>query len=248
MRRDAIHGVRVPALSPADAINGVPTDVSIHSLGRDLIFTEEYRLYLKGSERVKILLLADIADKALWDYLDRSLLEDIGLVLACGDLPAEYLSFLTCFTHAPILYVHGNHDSGYEKKPPEGCVCVEDTIYTVNGLRILGLGGSMKYRHAPHMYNEREMALRAWKLGWKLFRNKGFDILLTHAPARGVGDQDDLPHRGFETFKRLMDRYHPRYMVHGHVHPQYAAMDFKRERKYGETTVVNAYKRYVIEI
>ena len=196
---------------------------------------------------MKILLLSDTADPALWDYLDRSLLEGIELVLACGDLPAEYLSFLTCFTHAPILYVHGNHDSGYEEKPPEGCVCVEDQIYTVNGLRVLGLGGCMKYRPAPHMYDEREMAARVRRLWWQLYRNMGFDILLTHAPARGLGDQDDLPHRGFQTFNRLMDKYHPRLMVHGHVHPQYAALDFKRERLYGDTRVVNAYKRYVIE-
>ena len=194
------------------------------------------------------MLLSDIADKALWDYLDRSLLEGIDLVLSCGDLPAEYLSFLTCFTHAPILYVHGNHDSGYERKPPEGCVCVEDTIYTVNGLRILGLGGSMKYRPAPNMYTERQMRWRVRRLWWQLFRHRGFDILLTHAPARGIGDQDDLPHRGFETFNRLMAKYHPKYMVHGHVHPQYAVLDFKRERPCGDTIVVNAYKRYVIEI
>ena len=197
---------------------------------------------------MKILLLADTADKALWDFLDRSLLEGVGLVLACGDLPAAYLSFLTCFTHAPILYVHGNHDEAYDRQPPEGCICVEDTIYVHNGLRILGLGGSMRYRPGPHMYTEREMMLRVTKLGPRLLRHRGFDILLTHAPARGVGDQDDLPHRGFNAFNRLMDRCHPRYMVHGHVHPQYAAMDFKRERRYGETTVINAYKRYFIKL
>ena len=44
-----------------------------------------------------------------------------------------------------------------------------------------------------------------------------------------------------------MDKYHPRYVVLGHVHPQYAALSFTRERQYGETTVVNAYKRYFIE-
>ena len=197
---------------------------------------------------MKILLLSDIADKALWDYLDRSLLEGIELVLACGDLPAEYLSFLTCFTQAPILYVHGNHDSGYEKKPPEGCICVEDDIYVHNGVRILGLGGSMKYRPSTCMYTEREMNRRVRRLWWKLWRHKGFDILMTHAPARGVGDQDDLSHRGFTAFNRLMDKYHPRYMVHGHVHPQYAALSFKRERQYSETTVINGYKRYIIEI
>ena len=79
-------------------------------------------------------------------------------------------------------------------------------------------------------------------------RKKGFDILLTHAPARGLGDLDDIPHRGFEVFLHLMDRWHPKYLVYGHVHQEYGAMNFTRERRYGETTAVNAYKRYVIEI
>ncbi len=192
------------------------------------------------------MLLADTADKALWDYLDRRLLEDVDLILSCGDLPGEYLSFLTCFTHAPILYVHGNHDD-YVNRPPEGCVCVEDDLYEYQGLRVLGLGGSMKYRQAPNMYTEWQMANRARKLWWKIWRHGGFDILLTHAPASGVGDQSDLPHRGFQTFNRLMDRWKPRYMVHGHVHPEYAALSFRRERRYGQTLVVNGYKRYVID-
>ena len=58
----------------------------------------------------------------------------------------------------------------------------------------------------------------------------------------------DLPHRGFQAFLRLMDRYHPRYLVHGHVHPQYAALNFTRVLEYGQTTVVNAYKRYFIDL
>ena len=198
---------------------------------------------------MRIMVLADVADKALWDYLDRNLLEGIDLILSCGDLPAEYLSFLTCFTNAPILYVHGNHDERYDKKPPEGCTCVEDDIFEFQGVRILGLGGSMRYRpRVDHMYTEKEMRRRVRRLWFKLRKHKGFDILLTHAPAEGVGDLEDLPHRGFHSFLDLMDRYHPRYMVYGHVHPQYGALDFARERRYGQTTVVNAYKRYIIEI
>jgi len=196
---------------------------------------------------LKILVLADAADKMLWDYLNRDLLEGVELVLACGDLPAAYLSFLTCFTDAPVLYVHGNHDQNYEKKPPEGCICVEDDIYVYKGVRILGLGGSMRYRYGDHMYTEREMKARIRRLWLKLMRRKGFDILVSHAPAQGLGDQQDLPHRGFKCFLKLMDKYSPKYMVHGHVHPEYG-LDFKRERTYGNTKVVNAYKRYFIEI
>ena len=197
---------------------------------------------------MRIMVLSDTADKALWDYLDRSLLEGIDLVLSCGDLPAEYLSFLTCFTHAPILYVHGNHDDDYARKPPEGCICVEDDIYVHEGVRILGLGGSMRYRDGEHMYSEREMRRRVRRLWWKLRRHGGFDILLAHAPAYGVGDREDLPHRGFKAFIDLMDRWQPKYLVYGHVHPQYGALSFQRERAHGGTTCVNAYKRYIIEI
>ena len=87
---------------------------------------------------MRILALSDTPDKQLWDYLDRRLLDGVDLVLSCGDLPAEYLSFLTCFTNATILYVHGNHDTRYERQPPEGCICIEDSIYVHDGVRRLG--------------------------------------------------------------------------------------------------------------
>ena len=196
---------------------------------------------------MKILLLADEPDVRLWDHLDRSLLEDIDLVISCGDLPAEYLSFITCFTNAPILYVHGNHDTRYEKKPTEGCICIEDAIYNFNGLRILGLGGSMRYKPGAHQYTEREMAKRIRKLRFKLFRSRGFDVLVAHAPMRGVGDAEDLAHKGFESFCALIDQYRPSYFIHGHVHKTYD-FRFRREQKYGETTVVNAWTSYIIDI
>ena len=69
---------------------------------------------------MKILLLADEPNLRLWDYLDRTLLEGIDLILSCGDLPASYLSFLTCFTDAPILYIHGNHDVVLRAEPARG--------------------------------------------------------------------------------------------------------------------------------
>ncbi|MBQ2990665.1 MAG: metallophosphoesterase, partial [Clostridia bacterium] len=104
---------------------------------------------------MKILLLADHADPMLWEHLDRRRLEGVDLILSCGDLPADYLSFLTCFTHAPILYIHGNHDTRYARKPPEGCTCIEDSVYVHEGVRILGLGGSMRYNAGAHQYTEK---------------------------------------------------------------------------------------------
>ena len=45
----------------------------------------------------------------------------------------------------------------------------------------------------------------------------------------------------------LMDRYHPAYHVHGHVHQSYG-WNIPRILQYGSTTVINAYERYVLEI
>ncbi len=59
---------------------------------------------------MKILCLADEENKAYWDYFRKEKLDDIDLMLSCGDLKAEYLTFLVTMGHAPLLYIHGNHD------------------------------------------------------------------------------------------------------------------------------------------
>ena len=74
--------------------------------------------------------------------------------------------------HCPVLYIHGNHDDKYEMTPPEGCICVDDDLYVYNGIRILGLGGSMRYRYGTHQYTEKEMRTRIRKL-WMKIRYKG---------------------------------------------------------------------------
>ncbi len=196
---------------------------------------------------MKMLLLADEPDLRLWDHLDRSRLEDIDLVISCGDLPAEYLSFITCFTNAPILYVHGNHDTRYEKHPPEGCICIDDALYLCNGLRIVGLGGSMRYKPGPYQYTDREMEKRIRRLRYKLWRSHGCDIVVTHAPPRGIGDAEDPAHRGFESFRGFIDKYQPSFFIHGHVHKSYD-FRFQRERACGSTRVINAWMSYVVEV
>ena len=170
---------------------------------------------------MKILLLADVECKALWDYYRKEEVEGVDLILSCGDLNAEYLSFIATMTSLPVLYVHGNHDTKYSLRAPEGCTCIDDTVYRFRGLRILGLGGSMRYKNDDWQYTEEQMRSRIRKMWYPLWREKGFDILLTHAPAKGIHDGTDLPHMGFEVFKKLMDKYNPGYFIHGHVHRKY---------------------------
>lgn len=195
---------------------------------------------------MKILALADEESAYLWDYFEKSKLEGIDLIISCGDLNPKYLSFLATFTNAPVIYVHGNHDKKYKDIPPEGCICIEDQIYVYKGVRILGLGGSMKYNSDECQYTEREMRKRVRKLRWKLFRSKGFDILVTHAPAYGFNDGDDLPHRGFQVFNTLIEKYNPKYFLHGHVHMRYGRKHVRFDTC-GDTQVINAFERCVFE-
>ncbi len=195
---------------------------------------------------MKILAIADEESKALWDYFDRSKFEGIDLIISCGELEADYLSFLTTLTSIPVLYVHGNHDVKYDRKPPEGCICIDDRIYVHKGVRIMGLGGSMEYYGGKHQYTEAQMRLRVGRMWFQIVRRRGFDILVTHAPAYGLNDGEDLPHRGFQTFLTLIERYRPKYFLHGHVHKNYSR-EFKRYDRYLDTKVINAYERCVFE-
>jgi len=190
---------------------------------------------------MRILAISDELSQRLWGDMCREALSGIDLILSAGDLPAKYLSFLTCFTDAPIVYVHGNHDDRYDREPPEGCLCADGRIVQMKGVRILGLGGSIRYRpDGVHMYSEKEMCSRIASLRRKIRAAGGFDVLLTHAPIRGFGDQDDPAHRGFECFGPLLDAWHPAAMVHGHVHQAYAGSRFMRERSWNGIPVINA--------
>lgn len=196
---------------------------------------------------MKILCLADEEYKTYWDFFSKDDFKDIDLIISCGDLKASYLSFLTTMTSIPVLYIRGNHDDSYKMEPPQGCICIEDEIFTYEGVRILGLGGSQRYKAGANQYTEREMRKRVGKLRFKLWFHRGFDILVTHSPARGFHDGADLCHQGFQIFLTLIDKFHPKYFIHGHVHMSYGRQ-FQREDMIGDTKVINAYERYIIEI
>lgn len=195
---------------------------------------------------MKIMAMSDVESGYIWDHYKPDMFKGIDLIISCGDLHPHYLSFVETFSNVPLLYVHGNHDAKYADSPPEGCFCIEDDIYVHNGVRILGLGGCMRYRRGEHQYTEREMQRRVRRLRFKLMRCRGFDILVTHAPMQGFHDGDDLCHRGFETFRELLARYQPKYFLHGHMHMNYGAKT-PRLSLINETVVINAYRTFTFD-
>lgn len=205
---------------------------------------------------MKVLLLADREERALWGDWSadmRERLSEVGLILSAGDLAPAYLEFLVTMLSKPLVYVRGNHDGYYDERPPEGCINADGRIVEAAGLRILGLGGSMRYRPGDKdMYTEKEMQRRTYPIRMKLAADRlagceGFDILLTHAPCRGYGDMEDIPHMGFECFNDLLDRYRPKLHCCGHVHQEYG--NFKRTMEHPSgAVIINACGYHIYEI
>lgn len=104
----------------------------------------------------------------------------------------------------------------------------------------------MRYKPGPHQYTERQMKQRVAKLWLKLLRNRGFDILVSHAPAYQLNDGRDLPHQGFQAFRTLLEKYKPKFFLHGHVHMSYGRKH-KRYDRYLDTHVINAFERCVFD-
>ncbi len=195
---------------------------------------------------LRILAVADEESRFIWDYFDRSVFRGVDVILSCGDLKPSYLSYLTTMVSAPLLYVHGNHDARLLETPPEGCDSLEEKMRVVKGVRFLGLGGCKSSSPKPLHYTDEEAARQVARRMGEIARYGGFDVLVTHAPAQGLGDGDDAFHQGFRAYRTLLDLYRPAYHFHGHQHPSYGKAS--RVIDYKGTRVHNAFGYSVLDL
>lgn len=203
---------------------------------------------------VRVLAVADEVVDHFGPQTWRDLAPD--LVLSAGDLPWDYLEAVADATGVPLLFVPGNHDpelrsatrrTGWSESapppPPRGTTCVDERVLTVAGLRVAGLGGCVRYRPGPHQYTQDQYRQRARRL---LRQVSGHvDVLLTHAPPRGLGDEEDGPHHGIEALHDVLEQLSPSWHLHGHIHP------FGRprpDRQVGATSVRNVVPWAVLEV
>lgn len=225
---------------------------------------------------MKILTVSDKVDPLLYSPALRRLFGDVDVVLGCGDLPHYYLEYIVTMLGGPLFYVIGNHslelkpseqplpraprtpghaDRGAHGAPrpgPDGCENIHGRHVRYRGLLLAGLEGSMRYNTRPdYQYTEQEMAAQARRLVpgmlWNRIRHGRYlDVLVTHAPPAGIHDLPDLCHCGFRAFRTLMERFRPRYLIHGHVH-LYGTTEVA-ESTYRQTRVINSYGYRLIEV
>ena len=202
---------------------------------------------LNNTKNMKILSVSDVVKPRLLQHPDSDSFADIDLILSCGDLPPEYLARLVNFFKAPLYYVRGNHDIRYAETPPAGCSDLHGRLVKNRGINILGLEGSHWYNGGPYQYEEWQMRSIIRRLRPTLWWRGGVDVVITHAPPRHIQDAEDPCHKGFECFRRLIQKYRPAYFIHGHIHREFSD-PAKRITIFDRTKVVNTYGYYLLEI
>lgn len=216
---------------------------------------------------IKLLCVADEVDLLVYSSGIQERFGDADLILSAGDLPGEYLGYITSMLNRPIISVAGNHDheDAPATNPFTGFSPIDLTeggggsalgrlafrIRKEAGVSVLGIPGSMQYNKGPNQYTDPAMRFRLWLLVprlllRRLFFGRGVDIILAHSPPKGIHDGQDRCHQGFASFRWLITLAAPVFFIHGHVH-LYDSREL-REKKLGRTTIVNVYGHRVLTL
>jgi uncharacterized protein len=169
---------------------------------------------------IRILAVSDEPDPSLDSPATREGLGRIDLILGAGDLDPGYLGFVTDAFHAPLRYVRGNHDVGAAWTSTERSQLPEPmrdgAIVEESGLRLIGFSGSPRYNERNLQVSSLGMWIKV-VVAWVRASRARPLIVVTHAPPRGVNDDDDHAHRGFAAFRWFADRIDPPLWLHGHT-------------------------------
>ena len=156
---------------------------------------------------------------------------EVEAILTLGDLQPSWLESLDKCCQ-PKLGVYGNHDD----EPYMTYFGIDNLhlnqIDLDGGFTFSGFEGCVSYKRSGlgrvgPSYTQKQ----ARKLVKKL---PPADVLLCHCPPRGINDDPEDPaHIGFEALRDWVDRYKPRHVLHGHVHP----LPGQVVERYGDTHV-----------
>ena len=217
---------------------------------------------------MKILCVADQIDPYIYNSAAKERFGDVDCVVSAGDLPDEYLEFISGALNKPVFFVFGNHNiknfglyhgsralrkpeyKAANELPGTGAAYAGFKCLKTEKMLIAGASGCIRYNNGTCQYTERQMAFKLLRLAPRLLLNRllygrYLDVFVTHAAPLGIHDKEDVCHRGFKCFLTFMRVFKPKYMIHGHIH----IYDIQEERvtQYEKTTVINAYGHYIIE-
>ena len=161
---------------------------------------------------------------------------------SCGELTdiARFNAFLGKLPHKHKIVIAGNHDFAFERQPTlarsilTNCLYLQDSETIIDGVRIYGSPWQPWFNDwAFNLQRGPEI-----KAKWDQIPDD-VQILVTHGPALGHGDEVLRPSGGSERvgcedLLAAIQRIKPAYQVFGHVHEGYGIT------QEGPTTCINA--------
>jgi hypothetical protein len=208
----------------------------------------------RAGRPIRLLAVSDEADESLVSQATRDVLAPVDVVIGCGDLEPSNLGFLADAFAAPLLYVRGNHDVGRGWQAERHLLpdpLQDGRVHREDGLRFLPFSGSPDY--APHGRPGVDQQVSGlgmwWRVAWAWPRAtfQGPLVVMTHAAPRGLNDASDRAHRGFTSFRWLLDRLRPPLWLHGHTALVRRGMNGRTVRHEG-TLLVNVTGAMLIEL
>ena len=178
---------------------------------------------------MRILVLSDIQDFH-WKHGAGQ----ADLILSCGDVSDQViLEAAEAYGCSTVFAVKGNHDRNIPF--PEPIVDIHLHVQEIDDLKFGGLNGSWKYKPRGHfLYEQREVT------GF-LSSFPPVNVFLSHNSPRGIHDQEDEVHFGFEGLSAYIQRTKPRVVIHGHQH-------VNRESQLDFTRIIGVFGHKVIEV
>lgn len=159
----------------------------------------------------------------------------IQLIITLGDLYYYDIQVLAEITDIPKIGVYGNHCDGRYMESL-GITNMHLANKTIEGISFFGYQGCVKYKESV-LQSTQEYCQKVMK--WV----PRYDVLITHCPPRGLNDNDDPAHYGFDGLREYVDRVSPRYVLHWHTY------DFgKFVDQYRDTKIVYVEREKIMEI
>lgn len=187
-----------------------------------------------------MLTLVAMADTHL--YHNELVVPDGDVLIHAGDMCrmgslaelTEAHDFLSALPHRYKIVVAGNHDRGFEDQPAaralfKDFIYLQDEGCTIEGVRFYGSPWTPAYNEWA--FNLPRGAALAEK--WALIP-ENTDILITHGPPLGIGDNSGFPGReGCEDLLQRVQQIAPKLHLFGHIHQD------KGRWQVSQTTFIN---------
>jgi Icc-related predicted phosphoesterase len=185
---------------------------------------------------MKTLVLADRRPQI--DIRQTAINENAELISSLRDFAREDLSPLADIHNIPKIGIYCNHDSG-QYMEELGIMNLHQMIWHYQGKSFAGLQGCVRYKANPYaiMYTQEEV--------YDILADyPQVDIFITHCPPRGINDEDEIAHQGFDALLQYIDQKPPQVLLHGHTYPE----EHNLIRQHGPTRIEYVYGYRIIEL